>query len=339
MYTFKNTEQNNLKASDLETKSLLYLLGIHKEKKNIETIAVDCFNDITGLCDKSIRLWDVQSKNHSVLNPKKIGKSLSTLFDNFESPFDFHDYILFIPKVNPNYLIDSKLHVYGMANFESKTHARIEKGLNEEYRRVNSRTPSKTSLASFLNIVTIVQDNRQSNSYIKELTKFKSNRIKDEDFYASIFKEIRDVQSSKKNSSIEGKSIKKISDVLTFNRHLHKKEIHTLIINRFVGGDLFSDLRVPLPFLNVINQYDDEQDQKDLMIDCNANICRSFFDKNNNSKFWRLTESIIIEINRNSDQTINEIYDNIQGDNIKAPFMNRESILLLISIIKHGWGS
>ena len=49
MYTFKNTEINNKKASDFETKSMLYLLGMRSDSKEIDLIAVDCFNDVTGL--------------------------------------------------------------------------------------------------------------------------------------------------------------------------------------------------------------------------------------------------------------------------------------------------
>jgi len=136
MYTFKNTEQNNKKATDLETKSLLYLIGMHKERQTIETIAIDCFNDITGIDGQNNKLWDVQSKNHSVLNPAKIGKSLFTLLDNFECSIDFHEYILFIPKLEKSYLINNQLQSYGISNIVLKTKTGIENGLKKEYKRV-----------------------------------------------------------------------------------------------------------------------------------------------------------------------------------------------------------
>lgn len=65
MYTFKNTEINNKKASDFETKSMLYLLGMRSDSEEIEIITVDCFNDATGSNTDFSKLWDVQSKNHS----------------------------------------------------------------------------------------------------------------------------------------------------------------------------------------------------------------------------------------------------------------------------------
>jgi hypothetical protein len=337
LYIFKNTEQNNFKASDLETKSMLYLLGMHKEKEQIETIVVDCFNDVTGINTAENNLWDIQSKNHSIMNPKKIGKSLFTLFDNFESNFNFLEYILFIPKLEPKYLINSSLNSYGSSNIVERTIIRVENGLTAEYERVNKKQPDVTSLREFMELVIYVQDYKRVNTYIKQITKFKSNSIKSEEFYKSIFDEIRNVQASKKNSFIEGESIKTISDVLLFNRHLHKRDIHTLIINRFVGGDLFAINTIPFPFMQVLNQYDDIQDQQDLLVDCNSNICKSFFNKNDNKRFWRVTESIISELNSDSSQGISDIYNQINGDKLKLPFLNKKSLLFLISIIKNGW--
>ena len=337
LYTFKNTEQNNYKASDLETKSMLYLIGMHKEKEQIETIVVDCFNDVTGINTVENNLWDIQSKNHSVMNPQKIGKSLFTLFDNFESSVNFLEYILFIPKLKPTYLIDSTLNSYGSSNIVKKTLVRVENGLKAEFERVHSKQPDVTSLKKFMDLVIYVQDFKRVNSYIKQITKFKSNTIKSEEFYKSIFDEIRNVQASKKNSFIEGSSIKTISDVLLFNRHLHKKDIHTLIINRFVGGDLFAINTVPIPFLEILNEYTDFQDQQDLIVECNSNICKSFFNKNDNKRFWRVTESIISELNSDSKQGIKNIYNQINGDKLKLPFLDKESLLFLISTIKNGW--
>jgi hypothetical protein len=78
LYTFKNTEITNKKASDFEKKSMLYLLGMRSDSNEIEIIAVDGFNDVTGAKDDFSKLVDVQSNNHSSLLPSKIyGTSLS----------------------------------------------------------------------------------------------------------------------------------------------------------------------------------------------------------------------------------------------------------------------
>ncbi|MEI8636778.1 hypothetical protein [Vibrio coralliilyticus] len=120
MYTFKNTEINNKKASDFETKSMLYLLGMREDSESIELITVDCFNDVTGIDSQFSKLWDVQSKNHSSLPPSKIGESLYTLYTNYVSNFDFYQYILFIPKLKKEYLIDDSKNIYGYNNIDVK---------------------------------------------------------------------------------------------------------------------------------------------------------------------------------------------------------------------------
>lgn len=339
MYIFKNTEQNNKKATDLETKSLLYLIGMHKERQTIETIVIDCFNDITGIDKNNVKLWDVQSKNHSVLNPQKIGKSLFTLLYNFESLIDFHEYILFIPKLENSYLVNNQLQSYGIKNIHDKTKIRIENGLKKEHKRVKKSDLSDTTLSNFLNQVVFVHDSKKTSTYIKELTKFKSNRIKTEDFYLSIFNEIKGVQANLKNSYIEGKTIQSIGDVLKFNRHIKTQEIHTLIINRFVGGDLFDSKNTPNTFLEVLDTRKDLQDKLDLIQECNSNISRSFFDKNNNKRFWRLIEKIIESLNQNPNQNLHSIYQSSEDISTSLPFMDKESTLFLISIIINGWNS
>lgn len=71
-YVFKNTERNQQAASTHETKSLLYLLSKNRGKEGVEYLVVDCFNDISGIDSNFSKVWDVQSKNHKILNPKKI---------------------------------------------------------------------------------------------------------------------------------------------------------------------------------------------------------------------------------------------------------------------------
>lgn len=132
MYTFKNTEINNKKSSDFETKSMLYLFGMRHDSCEINLVAVDCFNDVTGMDEGLSKLWDVQSKNHSSLPPSKIGESLSTLYDNYISTISFYDYILFIPKLNRDYLEDHSLNTYGYVNIKDKQKKGIEKKLKEK---------------------------------------------------------------------------------------------------------------------------------------------------------------------------------------------------------------
>jgi hypothetical protein len=86
---------------------------MRRDSDKIDVIMVDCFNDVTGADNKFFKLWDVQSKNHKSLPPSKIAESLITLYDNYISNIKFTEYILFIPKLKREYLIDASLNTYG----------------------------------------------------------------------------------------------------------------------------------------------------------------------------------------------------------------------------------
>ncbi|WP_196518046.1 hypothetical protein [Halomonas sp. PA16-9] len=238
MYTFKNTEINNKKASDFETKSLLYLLGMRGDSEEIEIVTVDCFNDVTGSNTDFSKLWDVQSKNHSNLPPSKIGESLFTLYDNYISTINFYDYVLFIPKLNREYLKDPSLNIYSYENINEKQKKGIEKKLKEKINGDKSgNTP--TLFSDFLSKICFVEDNYKISNYIKNMSKFKNKKSISEDIYERIFVEIRNAQSALKNSYIEKEMIKNPVEVLKFNRHIKKSEIKTLLISRFVVDRFF----------------------------------------------------------------------------------------------------
>lgn len=62
MYTIKTSERNNDKATEYETKSLLYLLTKIKGHRSIDLFIIDCFNDVTGIAEGYKDSWDIQSK-------------------------------------------------------------------------------------------------------------------------------------------------------------------------------------------------------------------------------------------------------------------------------------
>ena len=95
MYRIKTSERNNDKATEYETKSLLYLLTKIKGHKKIDIFIIDCFNDVTGAKSDFTESWDVQSKGVASLSPKTIGTALYTLFANYVSDIDFTHYLLF----------------------------------------------------------------------------------------------------------------------------------------------------------------------------------------------------------------------------------------------------
>lgn len=334
MYTFKNTERNNKKASEFETKSMLYLLGMRDDSNEIETITIDCFNDVTGVCNKFEKMWDVQSKNHTTLPPSKIGESLLTLYSNYISDFDFFEYILFIPKLNRNYLIKKEKNIYNYSNFTDKVQQGIKSKLINKL-KIHSVSDEEMQLNKFLDKVFFVEDVNTAAEYIKRISKFKKHSAVPVDIYDNIFNEIRDRQTILKNSYIENKIINHPRDVLLFNRHITKLDISTLIINRLVGIDIFSAKGVPMPFINLLIGYVEEK-RKDIIQDCNSNLSRCFFDKNGCQKFWSVSECIVNIVRygeRNVDNIFSELVKKIK---IHGPYLNELTLKYLISLILSG---
>lgn len=335
MYTFKNTEINNKKSSDFETKSMLYLLGMREDSDEIEFITVDCFNDVTGINPEFSKLWDIQSKNHSSLPPSKIGESLFTLYDNYVSKIDFFEYILFIPPLNRDYLKNTKLSTYKYNNINDKQKIGIEKKLKEKINK-NTSTTTPPLFYDFLDSVYFVEDTNKISHYIKKLSQFKNKRSIPELIYENIFNEIKNRQSSLKNTYIENLTINHPNEVLKLNRHFTKREINTLLINRLVGIDVFANIGIPIPFMKYIADLD-EEDTKDLIQECNSNLSRAFFDKNSCKLFWKLSEMLITSIKENPTLNTENIFSSIQHRIQKShDYLNEITIKYMISLIKSG---
>ncbi|WP_429099362.1 hypothetical protein [Aeromonas veronii] len=335
MYTFKNTEINNKRASDFETKAMLYLLGMRGDSKEIDLITVDCFNDVTGISEDFSKLWDVQSKNHGSLPPSKIGESLSTLYDNYISSISFFEYILFIPKLNRNYLKNEALHIYDYSNINDKQKKGIERKLKEKINR-NTSGDEPPLFRDFLSKVLFVEDNKKSSTYIKRLSQFKSKSAVSENIYNRIFNEIRDAQTALKNSYIENEEIFHPSEVLKFSRHITKSEINTLLISRLVGIDIFSFPGIPTSFYPHIKHMDEEEIQ-DILQECNENLSRAFFNKNGCREFWQLSERIIkilqFDLTKKTQSVLDELNTTTK---IKTPYLTQYTILYMISLIQTG---
>lgn len=336
-YTFRNTEKNNEKATTFETKSLLYLIGQRKDKKDILYITFDCFNDVSGLNKNFDKIWDVQSKNERNLNPKKIGKYFYTLFDNFISGFSFYEFIFFTYELDSSYKIDSNLKEYDFKNFEKKTSERIINGLNEEIKRVKGDYKIyENEIETFLDKIIIIEDHKTELDYIKSITKFKNKDIKPIDFYNNFFKELRDLQSSKKNSYIENHTISCITDVIDLQRHLSTKDIETLIISRIIGCEVFKFKSIPKPFFNIVKNIEIE-DLEDLLQDCNSNLSRALFNKNSNKTFWNTCEQILEFLDIHSSKDTDFVFDSIFNPFIqKISYLNEITLKYLISIIIEG---
>jgi uncharacterized radical SAM superfamily Fe-S cluster-containing enzyme len=187
-----------------------------------------------------------------------------------------------------------------------------------------------------LSKVVFVEDNKKISTYIKKIAKFKNKKIISEDLYESVFNEIRDAQTSLKNSYIENEEIQNPIDVLKFNRHITKKQINTLLISRLVGVEIFSFSGIPPYFLPLTKNLDVES-AKDLIQECNENLSRAFFDKNGCANFWKISEFIIQHIRKNSKDDLNSVFEALKSSiKITTNYLTKDTILYMISLVMMG---
>lgn len=340
MYTFENTERTNQIASEFETKSLLYLLSLRNDSNHIEVFIIDCFNDVTGSNNNINRLWDVQSKGVKSLNPKKVGISLATLYKNYISSIQFEYYILFIPKLKEGYLSNEQSKNFNFTNFLEKHKKKVKLGLYEESIRrgyIKAATPiDNTTIGLFLNLTSFVIADEEKENYTKNIIDFKNKEVKNKEFFIELFNEIRDMQSILKNECIEGITISNPQEILKYNKIIRKNDIEILTINRLIGIDIFNNRNVPISFLTEIKSLDEEE-IRDIIQECNEQISRTFFNKNNKKFFWILLEKIVSVIRKYPKKNNHDIMNLIPKkvvNNIHT--LDETSCLYLISLIKEG---
>ena len=338
-YTFEFTESNAKKASEFEAKALLYLIGIDKDKKKISLVFIDCFNDVTGTNSQHSELWDIQSKGVADMAPGLIGRSLITLFLNYCSNLKFRKFALFMPRPNESYVIDKKLTEFGINNFDD-IQDKIEKGLLAEFKRrkkLSQLDPECIEKAkAFLGEVRFITDTMHPHEYVKTIADFKGKELKDTAFYESVFNEIKGQQSIKKLSKIHKAKISAIAEALQFDRHISSFDISQLLVNRLVGVDIFKPRGIPFSFLEETNGLAPDA-IKDLIFECNTNVCKAFFDKNKKSIFWRFLERVLINLEEPSNLTCREIYEkskNCRG--FEYSHLEGKPGIYFVSLIKDG---
>ncbi|TON25182.1 hypothetical protein CGH62_22055, partial [Vibrio parahaemolyticus] len=184
-------------------------------------------------------------------------------------------------------------------------------------------------------------DKKSCSDYIKKVTKFRAKKIINDTTYENIFNEIRDVQSSLKNSEIENISISSPSEVLNLNRYLTKDKLNSLIISRLIGvSNIFKEDSLPTRFFEVIHKEGlstSFDDMNDVIIDCNSRLSRTFFDKGTSKSFWNLVEKIIKDIKKFETLDVYHLYSYIEEEVKKIPpHLDKLSILFLISLIVQG---
>lgn len=336
MYQFTTTERNNAKASEYETKSMLYLFGCRKDSKDIDVFIIDCFNDVSGADNSVQRLWDIQSKGVKSLNPRKIGIALITLFQNYLSDIEFEHYILFMPKLKEMYLEDEDKKYFKIDNFKTQYVDKVKLGLKNEYKRRNNVEPADIDIEDFTQNVEFVIAEEKKRDYIKRITSFRPTVELEEGFYDAVFDDIRNAQTILKTKNIDGYQIMNAAEVLQYEKVLWKKDIDALVINRMMGMDLFNSRQVPNAFIDEIALLDIEE-RKDIIQECQSDIAKLLFDKNGRYTFWRFFGRLLAYINAIKSEKPREIAERIRKDSVTIPrTLNEMSVVYLISALKEG---
>lgn len=340
MYRIKTSERNNDKATEFETKSLLYLLTKIKGHQKIDLFIIDCFNDVTGVEKDFKKSWDIQSKGVASLTPKTIGAALYTLFANYVSDIDFTHYLLFSPPMKDIYLDDPSLEIFCIGNFKNEKIKKIREGLEDEIIRRNdfdvNNALNLSAIDSFLSRVVFIIDSYQNADYIKSIIEFKNIDHLDDAFLIKIFDEIRVLQSAKKIPNVYNKTVNSIQEAQAFNKAIHRKDIELLVVNRVIGNDLFSANGVPTYFIREVAGLN-EEDIIDLIQECQIKLSRTLFNKNNKKAFWILLEKIMIEVTHNPNATIYDIISTINSELRNSVFtLDDKALLYLIALVKEG---
>ena len=340
MYKFKTSEQNNDKATEFETKSLLYLLTKIKGHSGISLFIIDCFNDVTGVAEDYSDSWDIQSKNVASLTPRTVGKALYTLFANYVSDISFGHFILYLPQLKESYVEDVSVETFDIGNFKNTKVADVKDGLIAEIERRNDPDVNEpvalSKLDQFLSDVVFAFDRYGKSDYIKSIIEFKNVSNLDAEFLNRIFDEIRAQQATKKIRNVYGQEVASIQETEKLEKNIYRKDIELLVVNRVIGNDLFSSKGIPLYFIHEVEGMD-EEDIADLIQECQTQISRTLFNKNNKRAFWLLLEEVMTTLEKNPSAGIRAIFKKMTAQTKNRLFTLDESALLyLIALVKEG---
>lgn len=338
-YKIQSSEKTRAKCSEYETRALLHIMNCMEDSNETDYFVVDFFNDLTAIDSMLSKSWDLQSKGKSNNFHSDIGKELVTLLKNFLSEIDFDKYILFLGGVVDSVRIDSSLSVFDHSNIHPESLTLIKKALVKEANKKSYITSSELNndvIEKFLQKITFVIGDRANEDYVLDIIKVNPNIYPSKVVLKQIFKTIRDAQSGKKNSgNIEGEEIENLGDFIFYDRHIRKKDITLLVLNRIVNNDImkrgvtpaFEDIYFKLP----------DTERKDMIEDCKLSIAKTLFDKNNSEYFWTFFGNIYEIIFGNNKLSIDSLFKKVDKSLIsKLQFMDFLSVKYLIAVIKDG---
>lgn len=313
-------------------------MNFRDDSDEIHYFVVDFFNDLTGMDRFTTKLWDVQSKSAKNNSPKAIGKELVTLFKNYMSEIEFTHYILFFGGVTNSFRINNDLNKFDIGNITQAAKDKLILGLKEEAlskEYINNADITDENIDSFLKKVLFVIDDKKPSEYVKAIIKNHPNIVPEEKLLNAIFNEIREEQSGKKNSNVEGIIIQTTDEVLNYCRHLTNSEIRLLTLQRIINRNPV-EKGIPRSFISIYNTWAPEK-QLEMVDNCKQSLCRALFNKNSANAFWTLFENIYTIITQNPLFDVQKIYLNISNDIKNAtPDFDALSLKYFISVIKDG---
>ena len=337
-YKVQSSEKLRKSGADFETKAMLYLLNFREDSSQINYFVVDFFNDITGMDRMARKLWDVQSKASKTGSAKTIGRELVTLYKNHVSDFDFFTYIIFLGGVPDTFRIDAKQNVFQSTNITPKALKSVLSGLKEECTEkeyIESDKITDESLEKFLKLVWFVVDDKEPADYIKAIISNHPKIVPSDSELIAIFNEIRNKQSEKKNTIVEGVVIDHIDEVLSYGRHLTTSEIRLLVLQRIINSNPL-ERGVPTPFIEIVSKFPEEQRQS-MIEQCQRSLCMALFNNSAAQGFWKLFEEIYTLLMKYPNRNIDFIFQQIDGVVIdECPNFDVLSLKYFIAKIKEG---
>lgn len=341
MYTIRATEERNEKATEYETKSLLFMMSYFKNSDKLQYFAIDFFNDLSVLDSFASECCDVQSKGVQNIAPKQLGKYLVTLFRNYVSELNFVDFFICIDSISTTLKADiGSKKIFSFGDFSSTIQKIIYQGLFEtahakDYFEDKSKI-TKNNLDDFLSKVHFIICDKSKEQYIKEAVDYNISVV-DERYFRKIFKEIRDFQSSKKNNNLEGTSIPSLNCVFKYDKYIHVNDIRLFIISRITSQYVTKDYKsCPKAFINLLSSVD-ETIRDEFLEDCQDDYFRMVTNVNNAAAYWALFEDIFKIISTDTSLDIDGIYSRIDVEKMRnVQYMNINSCRYFISIIKEG---
>ena len=341
MYVIRASEERNEKATEFETKSLLYIMDHYKNNDKLAFIAIDFFNDLTGVNNFADTCYDIQSKGIKNIKPKQLGSFLVTLYRNYVSTLNFTEFYLCIDSLGPtlkNCIQDKKIFSYD--DFDNEIQKTILEGLKDacmtkDYFEDKSKV-NDMDISTFLKKVNFIILDKTKEEYVKNAVDYNITVI-DDIYFKKVFKEIRDFQSSKKNNNLEGTIIHSISCLFQYDKYVEISQIKMMIISRITSQYVVKDYKsCPKAFINTLASVD-ETIREEFLENCQNDYFRMLVNINDQQAYWELFENIFTIVSNNPTLDIDAIYNKLDTAKMKRiQFLNYNSCRYFISIIKEG---